>query len=109
MPILSTPHGALGTLERSFTVDFSIVRLSTPHGALGTLERSFTVDFSIVRLSTPHGALGTGNIYHRTGINRILSTPHGALGTGGEYVSAVGHSSTFNSTRCIRNKVKATV
>ncbi len=79
--MLSTPHGALGTVlpivivaqepikafnstrcirnSGAKVVPVGMVYLSTPHGALGTcLGTRLAFGFSL-GLSTPHGALGT--------------------------------------------------
>ena len=54
---LSTPHGALGTLQAPSPI-LSTLLVSTPHGALGTLGTILGVEVP-TRLSTQHGALGT--------------------------------------------------
>ena len=56
--VLSTPHGALGTISLLFVCCWFFLLLSTPHGALGT-EIIEYIERSGVWLSTPHGALGT--------------------------------------------------
>ncbi len=60
-PILSTPHGALGTPRTFGSRIYCLLRLSTPHGALGT-KKSPPQGRAREKLSTPHGALGTNTI-----------------------------------------------
>ena len=55
--------------------------LSTPHGALGTVQRK-RARKRFYQLSTPHGALGTCYVVYVRDEGGELSTPHGALGTG---------------------------
>ncbi len=79
--LLSTPHGALGTIRDLQTL-MRKWALSTPHGALGTSITNKNIE-SIIRLSTPHGALGTFfDLSAKLSTEKAgLSTPHGALGT----------------------------
>ena len=79
MPLLSTPHGALGTALKLQTRSFGRESFNSTR-CIRNLD-DYTGYIYIEDLSTPHGALGT-EIWNNHIVHVInLSTPHGALGT----------------------------
>ena len=99
--VLSTPHGALGTLTPR-QARLKPTSLSTPHGALGTSSSSMiTWAIGTFQLHTVHQE-HTDTLKQKRQV-RCLSTPHGALGTVEAIKFIYRVDPAFNSTRCIRN------
>ncbi len=124
--LLSTPHGALGTLSQSRRYH-PIRCLSTPHGTLGTSKLGGLMQTIPTQLSTPHGTLGTHSSRERMGGPQSfqLHTVHQELTNHMDQLKSINifqlHTvhqeqtqqtktleggEAFNSTRYIRNERK---